>query len=116
MGNKVKVAAAVKAFGEEFKRKYTGDAQWLAKYKIGDESAFDSVLEVACSKAGVTVEEYEKTVLSDPELEAYQKELIGDAILANLQPGPDNPAARESAGAHKPVRQPRKWWQVWKSW
>jgi hypothetical protein len=116
MAHKKTVAQAVTAFGDAFQRRYLYDSAWLQRLNSGDESAVEEVVREACANSGITVDEYEKAVLSDPELEAYQQQLIGDAILADIQPGPENPIARESAGARRETRVPRKWWQVWKTW
>jgi hypothetical protein len=116
MADKAVVAEAVTAFGEEFRRRYSSDSDWLRRFKAGDETSLEEVVRDGCSKHGITVEEYEKAVLSDPELQAYQNSAMGDAILADIEPGPTNPDARESAGARISTRKPRKWWQFWRSW
>jgi len=116
MANKKTVARAVTAFGDAFRRRYANDSVWLQKLNSGDESAIEEVVHEACANFGITIDEYEQVVLSDPELEAYQHQLIGDAILADIEPGPGNPNARESAGARRETRVPRKWWQFWRTW
>jgi len=49
------------------------------------------------------------------DLRALQKQIISDVMLADLNPGPNNPLANESLGARVEVKiKPEKpWWRFW---
>ena len=97
------VQKAIEFLGEELVKVYGTDIDWTNRFRTGDDSAILEITERACRRAQINVEDYESVLNTEPKLLASLNQIIVDMMLAPLNPGPDNPSARESAGARVPA-------------
>jgi hypothetical protein len=92
--------------------RYEKDEAWTKRFKSGDGAAIDEIVSLACRETGMTLDEYDRAFAGSPALQQLQKHLISEALIRPLSPGPENMAARESAGA-RAANQTRPWWKLW---
>src|SRR5688572_19922090 len=101
----------VKAVVDHFYDRYRKDEAWTKRYDSGDVGCLEELVALACSKTGVSMDDYADTFDAYPELQQLQTRLMTDRLLEPLQPGPNNPKYCESAGAR--IEQKRAWWKFW---
>jgi len=88
--SKSQIAKAVIRFGELLTSHYQNDAEWLARFRSGDNDASIELFSSACAEIGVTLEEVDTALIADPELYALYRHVINEAVLADINPGPSN--------------------------
>jgi hypothetical protein len=107
-----KAEETLKVLVQHLEAKYERDEAWTLRFKTGDGSCLDELVASACQAVGVAPDDYTRAVESYPDLRQMQKRLICDMMLRPLNPGPDNPRARESLCATVPFER-RPWWKFW---
>ncbi len=106
-----KAEETVRVVVREFYARYRKDEAWTKRYDSGDDRCLEDLVALACRETGMSVDDYADTFDAHPELQQLQTGLMTDALLGPLQPGPDNPKYRESAGAR--VQPKTSWWRFW---
>ncbi len=102
---KAQAEATLRVLCQHLAARYEKDQLWTRRFKVGDDSAIDELVSLACRDTGVSPFDYQEAFERDAGLQLLQKLLIGEIIIGPLDPH------RESLGARAATRRP--WWKFW---
>jgi hypothetical protein len=81
---KLKIERTIATFREKLSAAQRTDADWVRRYRSGDESAIDEIVVGACEENGLPYVDYLEGVENDPQLHELQRQCITEVMLGSL--------------------------------
>jgi hypothetical protein len=78
---KMKIERTIATFRERLAAAQRTDADWVRRYRSGDESALDEIVARACEDNGLAYADYLEAVEQDSQLLELQRKCVTEVML-----------------------------------
>jgi hypothetical protein len=82
---KLHAERVIAAFRQLLQTAHRNDAEWTRRYRAGDESAMEELVQRACTECNMLASEFHEALESDAQLLELQKRCIAEVLLGPLK-------------------------------
>lgn len=102
-------SVVVGLLSEELSRRVSSDPAARLRYLEGDDGLEEEAIAAACTRAGVTPDDYLTTLEADAALRQLHESALTEAMVGTADPGPNDQISRESPSGEESNRHFNDW-------